>query len=109
MQRLVTGHDGNPMSIINFRTQQLPILHAIAQYHVLQAYLIDAAIMFKDPRIDPRVCHGIATAFKAVAMHHFQKSIRAISEGCGWHGFYEHNQLLQAEVTNTILIYLKVY
>ncbi|MCJ1398112.1 hypothetical protein MMC11_001309 [Xylographa trunciseda] len=98
MRRMVTGHDGNPMPVIQFRTQQLPILHAIAQYHVLQAYLIHAATAFRNTKTDPRVRHGIATAFKAVAVHHFQKSIKALNEGCGWHGYYEHNQLLQLEL-----------
>jgi alkylation response protein AidB-like acyl-CoA dehydrogenase len=98
LRRSVMGHDGSPMAVMKFRTQQLPILHAIAQYHVLQAYLVHSAAAFKTRKMDPRVRHGIATAFKAVAVQHAQKSIKAINDGCGWHGFYEHNQLLQLEV-----------
>lgn len=86
------------MAVMKFRTQQLPILRAIAQFHVLQAYLVHSAEAFKTRKMDPRVRHGIATAFKAVAVQHAQKSIKAINDGCGWHGFYEHNQLLQLEV-----------
>ncbi|PYI24352.1 acyl-CoA dehydrogenase NM domain-like protein [Aspergillus violaceofuscus CBS 115571] len=97
-RRKILGHDGQPMPVIDFRTQHLPILHAIARVHVLQAFLIQAAVGFRDPKVDPRVRHAIATAFKAVAIHDFQSSIKALNEGCGWHGYYERNQILQAEL-----------
>ncbi|CAG8100244.1 unnamed protein product [Penicillium salamii] len=96
--RLVTGHDGNPISVIEFRTQSLPILHAVAQYSVLGSFFISAAKSFGDMSLDPRVRHGIATAFKAVAINHFSKSIKAMNERCGWHGHFAHNQLLQLEL-----------
>lgn len=97
--RFVTGADGKPMAVIGFRTQTLPILHAVAQYSVLEPFLVSAATSYRDKNIDPRVRHGIATAFKAVALGHFEKSIRALTERCGWHGHFEHNQLLQLEVS----------
>lgn len=83
---------------MSFRTQQLPILHAIAQYHVLQAYLTYSAMIFTNKEIDYRIRHAISVAFKAIAAQHFFKSNRAMTEGCGWHGFFEHSQLLQLEV-----------
>jgi hypothetical protein len=95
---MVMGHDKRPIAVLKFRTQHLPILHAIAQYHVLQAFFIQAAITFRDRRTDPRIRHGVATTFKAVAVQNFQKSIKAMNDGCGWHGHYEHNQILQSEV-----------
>jgi hypothetical protein len=97
--RLVSGNGGMPMAVIAFRTQQLPILHTVAQYSVLEPFLVSAAMAFRDNTLDPRVRHGIATAFKAVALGHFSKSIKAMNERCGWHGHYEHNQLLQMEVS----------
>ncbi|RAL13722.1 putative acyl-CoA oxidase [Aspergillus homomorphus CBS 101889] len=97
-RRKILGHDGQPMPVIRFRTQHLPILHAIARVYVLQAFLIQAAMGFRDPKADPRVRHAIATAFKAVAIQNFQTSIKALNEGCGWHGYYERNQILQAEL-----------
>ncbi|KAG2418696.1 hypothetical protein HFD88_001797 [Aspergillus terreus] len=98
VRRRVTGHDGNPMAVIKFRTQHLPILHAVAQYHVLQAFLVQAATIFRNRKVDPRVRHAVATVFKAVALQHFQKSIKALNDECGWHGYYEHNQILQMEL-----------
>ncbi|KAL4767074.1 hypothetical protein BDW60DRAFT_227045 [Aspergillus nidulans var. acristatus] len=98
LRRRVTGHDGNPMAVMKFRTQHLPILHAAAQYLVLQAFLVQAATIFRNREVDPRVRHAVATAFKAAALQHFQKSIKALNDGCGWHGYYEHNQILQVEL-----------
>ncbi|KUL91691.1 hypothetical protein ZTR_01050 [Talaromyces verruculosus] len=98
LRRKVTGPDGKAMPVIKFRTQHLPILHAIAQYYVLQAFLVHAATIFRNRKVDPRVRHAVATAFKAVAIQNFQKSIKPLNEGCGWHGYYEHNQTLQHEL-----------
>ncbi|KAL4882544.1 hypothetical protein BJY04DRAFT_36871 [Aspergillus karnatakaensis] len=98
LRRMILAPDGKPMPVINFRTQHLPILHAVAQYHVLQAFLVQAGTMFRSRKVDPRVRHAVATIFKAVALQHFHKSVRAMNEGCGWQGFYEHNQILQTEL-----------
>ncbi|KAL5343588.1 hypothetical protein BJX70DRAFT_115256 [Aspergillus crustosus] len=98
LRRKILAPDGQQMAVVNFRTQHLPILHAVAQYHVLQAFLIEAGTIFRNQKVDPRVRHAVATVFKAAAMQHFHKSVRAMNEGCGWHGFYEHNQILQTEL-----------
>ncbi|KAJ5933849.1 Acyl-CoA dehydrogenase/oxidase [Penicillium verhagenii] len=96
--RIVSGPGGNTVSVIEFRTQQMPILHAVAQFHVLEAYFVSAAIAFREQNVDPRVRHGIATAFKAAALGHFTRSVKEMNERCGWHGHYENNQLLQLEL-----------
>ncbi|RAL14815.1 acyl-CoA dehydrogenase NM domain-like protein [Aspergillus homomorphus CBS 101889] len=98
-RRHILGHDGQPMPVIDFRTQHLPILHAIARAHVLQAFLIHAGMSFCDRNItDPRVRHAFATIFKAVTTHHFQTSLESVNKGCGWHGYYDRNQILQADL-----------
>ncbi|KAL4791051.1 acyl-CoA dehydrogenase NM domain-like protein [Aspergillus venezuelensis] len=98
LRRKVTNHDGCLVPVVHFRTQHLPILHAIAQFHVLQAFLDEAAATFRDRKVDPRVRHAVATIFKAVALQHFQRSIKALNEGCGWHGFFGENQILQMDL-----------
>ncbi|KAJ0413496.1 hypothetical protein BJY00DRAFT_296816 [Aspergillus carlsbadensis] len=98
VRRMVLGPDGKPMPVMQFRTQHLPILHAIAHVHVLQAFLVKAGTLIRNVKMDPRVRHAVATAFKAAAIQHFQKSIRLMNDGCGWHGYFEHNQLLQMEL-----------
>ncbi|RDW78585.1 putative acyl-CoA oxidase [Aspergillus mulundensis] len=98
-RRFILGNDGSPMPVINFRTQHLPILHAIARYHVLQALLIEAATLFRNPKLEPRVRHAVATIFKVLAVDHFTKSIKALHDGLGWRGVYEQNQNLQIELS----------
>ncbi|KAL4957007.1 acyl-CoA dehydrogenase NM domain-like protein [Aspergillus filifer] len=98
LRRKVVGHNGSPVPVIHFRTQHLPILHAIAQYHVLQAFLDEAGAVFRDQKVDPRVRHAVATIFKAVALQHSQRSLKALNEGCGWHGFFGENQILQIDL-----------
>ncbi|KAL4921500.1 acyl-CoA dehydrogenase NM domain-like protein [Aspergillus aurantiobrunneus] len=98
LRRKVQGHDRMPLPVMKFRTQHLPILHAIAQYHVLQALLIEAGMTFRNEKVDPRVRHALATVFKAVTMQNFAKSIKAMNEGCGWHGYFKQNQLLRIEL-----------
>ncbi|KAJ5384011.1 hypothetical protein N7517_001922 [Penicillium concentricum] len=96
--RLVTGKGGKPMAVIGFRTQHLPILYAVAQYSVLESFYLSASKSFRDKSIDPRIRHGIAITFKAAALAHFGKSIKAMNERCGWHGHFENNQMLQLEL-----------
>lgn len=100
--RVVSSVDGSPVAVIEFRTQHLPILHSVAQYSVLEAFLVSAARTFRDQTLDPRTRHGIATAFKAAALGHFSKSVQAMNERCGWQGQFEHNQVLQLEVRSHV-------
>ena len=97
-RRTVLGHDGKPQSLWSFRTQQLPVVHAIAQYWVLKAYAEEAISLFKDLSLGPSVQHGIATALKAVMIQHSQASLYRLSERCGAQGLYTHTQILQTQV-----------
>ncbi|KAF3385510.1 Peroxisomal acyl-coenzyme A oxidase 3 [Penicillium rolfsii] len=96
-RRHILGPDGQPMPVINFRTQHLPILHAIARAHVLQAFLIYAGRQYCI-EADSRIRHIFATTFKAVTIHHFKDSLRPLNEGCGWQGYYDRNQILAASL-----------
>ncbi|KAL3455348.1 acyl-CoA dehydrogenase NM domain-like protein [Aspergillus heterothallicus] len=96
-RRHIVGHDGHPMPVVNFRTQHLPILHAIARAQVLQAFLIYAGREYC-VRPDFRIRHIFATTFKAVTIHHFQTSLKPLNEGCGWQGYYDRNQILAASL-----------
>ena len=98
IRRTVTGPDGKPLPIIAFRTQQLPILHTLAQTIVLDAYGKDSAQRFVSPDLDPRVRHGIAAALKAVMVQHCQSSLYSLAERCGAQGLFEHNQIIQSQL-----------
>ncbi|KAJ5379717.1 acyl-CoA dehydrogenase NM domain-like protein [Penicillium cataractarum] len=96
-RRHILGPDGKPMPVINFRTQHLPILHALARAHALQAFLIYAGREYCI-EADSRVRHIFATTFKAVTIHHFKASLTSMNEGCGWQGYYDRNQILAASL-----------
>ncbi|KAL4860475.1 hypothetical protein BDV12DRAFT_181536 [Aspergillus spectabilis] len=96
-RRYILGPNGQPMPVINFRTQHLPILHAIARASVLQAFVIYAGRQYCI-EADSRVRHIFATTFKAVTIHHFKDSLKFINEGCGWQGYYDRNQILAASL-----------
>ncbi|KAH8085460.1 putative acyl-CoA oxidase [Cristinia sonorae] len=98
IRRTVTGTDGKPMPIIAFRTQQIPILHTLAQTFVLDAYGKDAAQRFVQPDLDPRVRHGIAATLKAVMVQHCQSDLYSLAERCGAQGLFEHNQIIQSQL-----------
>jgi acyl-CoA oxidase len=96
LRRTVADRDGKRVPIASFRTQQRPILHAISQYFVLDAFANDAAKKYmKYVAKDPRVSHGIATALKSVMIQHGQMSLSSLAERCGAQGLFEHNQVIE--------------
>ncbi|KAG2062739.1 acyl-CoA dehydrogenase NM domain-like protein, partial [Suillus decipiens] len=92
-RRHVTGVHGNPVPIISYRTQQLPLLHAIAQAFVLRALYKMAIKQFMDKNLDVRVRHGVAACCKAVMVQHAQFANFALSERLGAQGLFEYNWL----------------
>ncbi|PCH36492.1 acyl-CoA dehydrogenase NM domain-like protein [Wolfiporia cocos MD-104 SS10] len=98
LRRIVTASDGTRVPIMSFRTQQLPIMHAIAQVAVMRAHADDAARMYRDVSIDHRVRSGIAATAKASMTHHAWSSLATLTERIGAHGMFEHNNILQSEL-----------
>ncbi|KAF7585517.1 hypothetical protein BBP40_010743 [Aspergillus hancockii] len=66
LRRRISGQNSTPIPIISFRTQQLPILHALAQIAVFEAYAEDSILKFKKFYRATSVQRGIAATFKAV-------------------------------------------
>ncbi|TCD65983.1 hypothetical protein EIP91_001930 [Steccherinum ochraceum] len=87
------GPSSARMPIMAFRTQQIPLVAAIAQVHVLQAYAEWAIKLFRDTSLPMRVRHGLATVLKAVMVQHSQAAAMAISERSGAQGLFAHNQI----------------
>ncbi|KAG2135959.1 acyl-CoA dehydrogenase NM domain-like protein [Suillus clintonianus] len=92
-RRHVTGVHGKLVPILSFRTQQLPLMHAIAQAFVLKALFKWAIEAFMDKNLDVRVRHGVAACCKAVGVQHAQVANCALSERLGAQGLFEYNQL----------------
>ncbi|KAF4567435.1 hypothetical protein EYR40_006439 [Pleurotus pulmonarius] len=89
------GVDGlsTRVPIISFKTQQAPILIALCQSFVLKEFWKVATALFSDESEDPRVRHGVAAAFKAIAVQHSQAAHLALSERCGAQGLFDFNQI----------------
>ncbi|KAJ7310810.1 acyl-CoA dehydrogenase NM domain-like protein [Mycena albidolilacea] len=97
--------NGKAMRIINFRTQQIPILHALAQSFVMQAFMRASSTLktYTDFTVDARVRAGIAAAAKVVMMMHIQgknfcsQSCTQLSDRAGAQGHYRHNQIINIQ------------
>ncbi|KAI0077143.1 acyl-CoA oxidase [Panus rudis PR-1116 ss-1] len=94
-RRCVTGRGGQPNPIISFRTQQIPILNAISQAFVLDAFYEKACAWFvaiSQENIELR--NAIATIAKATMIGHWNRSGTAIVDRCGAQGTFDVNQIL---------------
>ncbi|TDL17003.1 hypothetical protein BD410DRAFT_886239 [Rickenella mellea] len=99
MRRTITGPDNQPLSIWNFRTQQIPIVRALAQAYAMKAHALEAIRLVKDTDMDVRTRMGVAASANAVMIQHTQTSLFTLSERCGAHGLFEHNQIITAQVS----------
>lgn len=96
-RRTVTGPRGQKVRIVEFRTQQRPILHAIAQAAVFEAGAKYCAKLFTEAE-DHRVKHGVAAAFKAGVTCMAQESLVQLADRCGAQGLFEHNGIVRAQM-----------
>ena len=94
LRRTVTGPNGAQVPIMSFRTQQKPILHAVAQSAVFEALAHSTVGKFKQRGITSEVASGLATLFKAVVTQSTQNSLYTMAERCGTQGLYGYNQLI---------------
>jgi hypothetical protein len=97
-RRMICDVQGSPKPIASFRTQQLPILHALAESAVMEAFANWITAEFSDTSVDFAVRHGFAVIFKGAVMQHTQKSLSNLLERCGAQGVFVHNQLVEMEV-----------
>lgn len=70
----------NPVPIISFRTQQIPVFNAVAQTYVLEAWLKHATRDFTNPSASHQERHAIATIWKATVMEQVSMIVTVISE-----------------------------
>lgn len=97
MRRQVTGHDGKPKPIIEFRTQQRSILHALALASVFEAgakFCVEAFMAIDHPAVR----HGLAAAFKAAISGVTQETTMQLADRCGAQGLYEYNTITEAQM-----------
>ncbi|KAJ7751750.1 acyl-CoA dehydrogenase NM domain-like protein [Mycena maculata] len=99
-RQVVSANTGKLMPIIDFRTQQIPILHALAQMFVMQAFMKGSSVLktFSDFTTDAPVRAGISAAAKAVMMMHIQESCYHLSDRVGAQGLYGHSQIINIQL-----------
>lgn len=99
-------HVGSPehrVPILQFRTQQLPLLTLTAQTYVMEAFLKWSMKLFSDTSIDYRVRHAVAGITKATAVGHAYAGGMDISERCGAQGLFAHNQMTTMLVRHSLI------
>ena len=96
INRQILSSKNEPISIISLRTQQQPILHALASIAVLETYTQESIQLFQDPTLEPAVQHGIVAAFKAVVVQATHSALYALSERCGARGLYAENHIIES-------------
>ena len=98
MHRSLTGKGPEPIRIITFRTQQWPVMHAVAVGLVLENWYAVTARRVTDTSLDPRVRHGLAVVVKTTVARHIQRCVYEVAERCGAQGGFEHNFMARFEV-----------
>jgi alkylation response protein AidB-like acyl-CoA dehydrogenase len=81
--------------IISFATQYRPILNALVQGLVFEAFSDDAITLFRDDKLSPAVRHAVATCFKATVSIATQKSLTELADRCGWQGLFAYNRIIE--------------
>ncbi|KIY50432.1 acyl-CoA dehydrogenase NM domain-like protein [Fistulina hepatica ATCC 64428] len=93
LRRKVTMGKTGVQPIIAFRTQQVPVLTALAQSFVMRALHEWAVQRFMDISVDARVRHAMASIVKVVMIQHAQSANLGLGDRCGAQGLFEVNQL----------------
>ncbi|OBZ76897.1 Acyl-coenzyme A oxidase-like protein [Grifola frondosa] len=95
--RHITGKDSAAVPIITFRTQQWPVLQAIAVAMVLDTWYPQIIQQTVDMSTEPQVRHGLSVVVKTTVCRQFMTCIRDIAERCGAQGTFDHNFLARIE------------
>ena len=98
MHRSVIGTRNQPTAIISFRTQQWPILNAVAASMVMDNWFPRVVQFAMRETKDHRVRHAMSVIAKATVCRHFQRTVPEIAERCGAQGTFEHNYMARMEV-----------
>ncbi|KZT22256.1 acyl-CoA dehydrogenase NM domain-like protein [Neolentinus lepideus HHB14362 ss-1] len=81
-----------PRPIASFSTQYIPILTAVSQTAVMQAFAEDSHSRFVNES-DATMKHFIAAVFKTTMMRHSREILVGLADRCGAQGLFEVNQI----------------
>ncbi|KAI0634238.1 acyl-CoA oxidase [Trametes polyzona] len=93
-----SGARGRRVPIMSFRTQQLPILHALAQGFVLEAFFWRATGWLEGiPVENIHLRNAICAIVKATMIGHWRRTGITIVDRCGAQGMFDFNMLFPME------------
>ncbi|OQE88305.1 hypothetical protein PENNAL_c0017G11826 [Penicillium nalgiovense] len=93
------GAKGERAPIISFRTQQLPIMHSLAQIAVMKSFADWlTGVYSNDVSLHPGARRGLGVILKILFIFNGQGSLANLIERSGAQGMYPHNQLAAFEV-----------
>lgn len=98
-RRKISTPQGRMVPIISFRTQQAPILHALVQSIVLEAFFKELRHHFTN-RATVVLRNALSTIFKTIAIAHWRQSSMGLADRCGAQGLFAHNQIIALQVSN---------
>ncbi|GKZ38510.1 hypothetical protein AbraIFM66950_010760 [Aspergillus brasiliensis] len=91
------GLHGPRVPIISFRTQQLPVAHALAEAAVLEPFVDWVIERRRSPPISPGLNNALSVILKVVFLQHGSESLKQLNERIGARGMYSINGLLEME------------
>ncbi|GJP96016.1 hypothetical protein CBS115989_3982 [Aspergillus niger] len=91
------GLQGERVPIISFRTQQLPIAHALAEVAVLAPFADWVIKQHKSHTIGPGLKHALSIILKVVFLQHGSESLKQLNERSGSRGMFPINGLAEME------------
>ncbi|KAG6837394.1 hypothetical protein H0H93_010012 [Arthromyces matolae] len=97
MHRTLVGKRSAPVPIISFRTQQWPIVHAVAVGMVMANWFPVVIEEAMQRSTDYRIRHALSVIAKATICRHFQRCAPEVAERCGAQGTFEHNYMARIE------------
>ncbi|KAJ7497718.1 acyl-CoA dehydrogenase NM domain-like protein [Mycena latifolia] len=102
-RRTVANSQGTVVPIISFRTTQVPILRALSQAAVLEAFFKEIRPYFSSADNHNlagvlEIRNGLATVFKTISICHYRDSSIALTDRLGAQGLFIENQLVSLEM-----------
>ncbi|KAJ7739066.1 acyl-CoA oxidase [Mycena maculata] len=98
-RRMVENSQGMVVPILSFRTTQVPILRALCQAAVLEAFYKEIRPHFSaaedlDLSAVVNIRNGLAVLFKTLSVHHYRESSITLTDRLGAQGLFTENPLV---------------
>lgn len=98
LRRKAKGALPHPVPIMEFRTQQAPILQALASASVFSAFRKWAIPLFLDKQLDIDVRRAVSALCKVLLLTQHQAIMEVLITRCGAQGVFRYNGLTSAFV-----------